>query len=399
MAKFDKVKTNAEKLGKTEAEKSEKVVIENILIENLVADEENGEDVSVTEDIENSIKENGFIGSIVVTSFGMPDGKYRIISGHRRTEAMKKLNEKAIPCQIVDYKSEEEIVMARVSMNTATRDSEKNPLLFVQRWINFDNSIGGKLKANEKVQKFAEISGLSTSHIENRIKPMTRVIPEMRNLCLAEDMGGYEIGVSSISIYATLSEDEQRDVLENIIMVAISEGCLEKLTRPMLTAIKKMYLEGVRTWAEVLERTEEKTSHGENADRDSSDSEGDFDGMNPSEDENEEEEEEETSGADSEDDSDSDNDSNSEFDSEEIKEFKNGKKLAKDVDSLTTFLSRENYSFNNDAEGQNCIANMYSLVYELIVRAQEISEDIDNGFDILMMSKKELKEMLKDMES
>ena len=47
MAKFDKVKTNAEKLGKTEAEKSEKVVIENILIENLVADEENGEDVGL----------------------------------------------------------------------------------------------------------------------------------------------------------------------------------------------------------------------------------------------------------------------------------------------------------------------------------------------------------------
>lgn len=395
MAKFDKVKTNAEKLGKTEAEKSEKVVIENILIENLVADEENGEDVSVTEDIENSIKENGFIGSIVVTSFGMPDGKYRIISGHRRTEAMKKLNEKAIPCQIVDYKSEEEIVMARVSMNTATRDSEKNPLLFVQRWINFDKSIGGKLKANEKVQKFAEISGLSTSHIENRIKPMTRVIPEMRNLCLAEDMGGYEIGVSSISIYATLNEEEQREVLNNIIMVAISEGCLDKLTRPMLTTIKKMYLEGVKTWAEVLEKTEEKISHGENANEGDSDSESGFDEMNPPENDTEEEEEE-TSGSD--DDNNNSDDSDSEFDSEEVKEFKNGKKLAKEVDSLTTFLSRENYSFNSDEDGQNCIANMYSLVYELIVRAQEISEDIDNGYDVLMLAKRELKESLKDME-
>lgn len=395
MAKFDKVKTNAEKLGKTEAEKSEKVVIENILIENLVADEENGEDVSVTEDIENSIKENGFIGSIVVTSFGMPDGKYRIISGHRRVEAMKKLGEKAIPCQIVDYKSEEEIVMARVSMNTATRDSEKNPLLFVQRWINFDKSIGGKLKANEKVQKFAEISGLSTSHIENRIKPMTRVIPEMRNLCLAEDMGGYEIGVSSISIYATLNEEEQREVLDNIIMVAISEGCLDKLTRPMLTTIKKMYLEGVKTWAEVLEKTEEKTSHGENANEGDSDSESGFDEMNPPEN-NTEEEEEETSGSD--DNNNDSDDSDSEFDSEEVKEFKNGKKLAKEVDFLTTFLSRENYSFNSDEDGQNCIANMYSLVYELIVRAQEISDNIDNGYDVLMLAKRELKESLKDME-
>lgn len=395
MAKFDKVKTNAEKLGKTEAEKSEKVVIENILIENLVADEENGEDVSVTEDIENSIKENGFIGSIVVTSFGMPDGKYRIISGHRRVEAMKKLGEKAIPCQIVDYKSEEEIVMARVSMNTATRDSEKNPLLFVQRWINFDKSIGGKLKANEKVQKFAEISGLSTSHIENRIKPMTRVIPEMRNLCLAEDMGGYEIGVSSISIYATLNEEEQREVLDNIIMVAISEGCLDKLTRPMLTTIKKMYLEGVKTWAEVLEKTEEKTSHGENANEGDSDSESGFDEMNPPEN-NTEEEEEETSGSD--DNNNDSDDSDSEFDSEEVKEFKNGKKLAKEVDFLTTFLSRENYSFNSDEDGQNCIANMYSLVYELIVRAQEISDNIDNGYDVLMLAKRELKESLKNME-
>lgn len=394
MAKFDKVKTNAEKLGKTEAEKSEKVVIENILIENLVADEENGEDVSVTEDIENSIKENGFIGSIVVTSFGMSDGKYRIISGHRRTEAMKKLNEKAIPCQIVDYKSEEEIVMARVSMNTATRDSEKNPLLFVQRWINFDKSIGGKLKANEKVQKFAEISGLSTSHIENRIKPMTRVIPEMRNLCLAEDMGGYEIGVSSISIYATLSEAEQREVLEKIIMVAISEGCLDKLTRPMLTTIKKMYLEGVKTWADVLERTEEKTSHGENASEGNSDSESGLDEMNSLENNTEEEEEEAN---DSDNNNNGSSDSDSEFDSEEVKEFKNGKKLAKEVDSLTTFLARENYSFNNDEDGQNCIANMYSLVYELIVRAQEISDNIDNGYDVLMLAKKELKESLNNL--
>lgn len=393
MAKFNKVKTNAKKLGKTEAEKREKVVIENILIENLVADEENGEDVSVTEDIENSIKENGFIGSIVVTSFEMPDGKYRIISGHRRTEAMKKLNEKAIPCQIVDYKSEEEIAMVRVSMNTATRDSEKNPLLFVQRWINFDKSIGEKIKANEKVKKFAEISGLSTSHIENRIKPMTRVIPEMRNLCLTEDMGGYEIGVSSISIYATLNEKEQREVLDNIIMVAISEGCLDKLTRPMLTTIKKMYLEGVKTWAEVLDKSEEKTSHGENANEGESDSESRFDEMNlPANDI--ETEEEETSGSD-----DNNNDSDdSEFYSEEVKEFKNGKRLAKEVDSLTTFLSRENYSFDSDEDGQKCIANMYSLAYELIVRAQEISEDIDNGYDVLMLAKRELKESLKNME-
>ena len=59
-------------------------------------------------------------------------------------------------------------------------------------------------------------------------------------------------------------------------------------------------------------------------------------------------------------------------------------------------MSRETYSFNNDEDGQTCIANMYSLAYELLVRANEISDDIDSGFDVLMKAKHEFKESLKD---
>ncbi len=89
MAKFDKAGANKSfgEVGKKAAEKATVITIQNISTENLLDNPENGEDVTVTEDLELSMQENGFTDPLEVTDFEQEAGKYMILSGHRRRQA------------------------------------------------------------------------------------------------------------------------------------------------------------------------------------------------------------------------------------------------------------------------------------------------------------------------
>ena len=82
MAKFDRAGANKSfgEVGKKAAEKATVITIQNISTENLLDNPENGEDVTVTEDLELSMQENGFTDPLEVTDFGQEAGKYMILS-------------------------------------------------------------------------------------------------------------------------------------------------------------------------------------------------------------------------------------------------------------------------------------------------------------------------------
>lgn len=384
------VKTNASEVAKTEATKGEKSVVEKILIENLVPDPNNGEDISVTVDLERSIKKNGFLDPIVVTDFGMEEGKYRIVSGHRRTEAMKKLKEIAIPCLIQHFNSEEEVASARQSFNNATRDSSKDPLMMVRRWKMFSET-HDELSEGKKVEEFAEDCGMSKQTVE-RYKALAKLISPIQQMWADET-----VGYSSIIPIATLEADNQNEVY-NIMVMALKEN-EDILTRPNVKAIVDAYKKGTKTWEEIKETVFQPISHGENKNEE----EADEIGMNPPT----EEAEESDSNTDTEneeaennsDDSNSDTENENEYDgvdTDEAKAFKKAKELSKTVDKLKDIAEREIYHFQNDDDGKTCIANMLDLASTLLVRAQEISEDVDGGYDTFMQAKHNFYEELKN---
>lgn len=370
------VKSNAGEVAKTEAMKSEKMLVENILIENLIPDPNNGEDVSVTSDLEYSITQNGFNDPIVVTTFGMEEGKYRIVSGHRRTEAMKKLNKTAIPCFIRDFSSEKEVAEAREAFNLATRDSAKDPFLYERRWEKFlmehtDEKIG-KVK-----EKFAEISGLSNTAV-NRLQTAIKLVQPIRSM-VADEI----VGKSSCEPIAPLEDNKQMEIYN--IMVEANEDIDGVLTRPNVKTIVEEYKKGKTTWAEIkgvlfpMSKAENKEefSHGEEREE----SHEDFDEMNPpvhEEDYENEDNYSEDGTADELDNSDSESLSETGVDEEEVAELRTGKKVMKLIDSLCSVLNKEFYDFGGEDETSKAIESMFNLANELVCRAEEKVGEINS---------------------
>ena len=101
------------------------------------------------ETLKESIKELGLFFPILVRT--SDNGKYTIISGHRRFAAWTKLhnNKQPIKCIIVDaakFKTDAD-VKNYVLMANAQRDSSKDPLLLVKRYKEHEKYLENVLKS------------------------------------------------------------------------------------------------------------------------------------------------------------------------------------------------------------------------------------------------------------
>jgi Predicted transcriptional regulators len=191
----------------------------------------NGEDISYTEDIENSINELGFTDPIEVTDFKMPEGKYMIVSGHRRRAAGVKCGMDLFPCIIKSFDSEDS-VQNYVLLANSHRDSAKDPLLFCNRFkmheqhlknINFQGSVR---------EEIAKRLGISVRQAD-RYNQMNKIIPPVWDL-VREEL----VGMSSVLPMADLSPEEQNEVFE-ILKKYIDDGT--ELTREKVNYIIKDY--------------------------------------------------------------------------------------------------------------------------------------------------------------
>lgn len=187
----------------------------------------NGEDMSYTADIENSINELGFTDPIEVTDYKMPAGQYMILSGHRRRAAGVKCGMDLFPCIIKAFENESD-VKNYVLLANSQRDSAKDPLLYCRRYklheqhlkaINFKGSIR---------EEIAKRLGMSIQQAD-RYNQMNRIIPPVWDL-VRDDI----VGMSSVLSMAVLNEEEQADIFEQF-KVLIADGV--ELTRGKVKAI------------------------------------------------------------------------------------------------------------------------------------------------------------------
>lgn len=243
MSKFAKAKS-ANVFGavaKVEQEKAQVIALQNISTENLINNPKNGEDITMTSDLEESMKQNGFTDPLEVTDYGMENGKYMILSGHRRRAAGIKVGITVFPCVVRHFTSEREVQNYTLMAN-AQRDSAKDPCLFCTRYkmhedylrsINFSGSIR---------EEVAKRLGISVQQAD-RYNSMNKVILPYWDLVRAE-----KVGMSSVVPLAAHKPDEQMEIYE-IIQDAIKKDV--SLTRDTVKKIVDGYRDGKKTWAEI----------------------------------------------------------------------------------------------------------------------------------------------------
>lgn len=210
---------------------------------------DNNEDVSNIEDLVTSMKENGFTDPIEVTNYGCADGRYMILSGHRRYAAWNSLHngKQPIKCIIVDaakFKSDAD-VKNYVLMANSQRDSAKDPLLMVKRYREHEKYLDSIDFKGSKRQEIANRLGVSEAQAD-RYRNVGRCIPEIQSLVYDE-----KLGMSTVDPVAPMTESEQKK-LYTIIVDALEDHDMKGvITRPQMTKIIKYFKMEMWTWASI----------------------------------------------------------------------------------------------------------------------------------------------------
>jgi hypothetical protein len=230
---------------KVEQEKAQVVALQNISNDNLIDNPKNGEDISFTADLEESMKQNGFTDPMEVTDFGMESGKYMILSGHRRRQAGIKVfgKEFFFPC-IVRHFDNAEQVQNYTLMANAQRDSAKDPCLFCARYKlheEYLESIGFRGSKREEIAKRLGISAQQADRYNN----MNKIILPVWDMVRAEI-----VGISSVQPMAKHTKEEQL-VIYNIMQSAVDKGV--NLSRDTVKKIVDGFREGKTTWEEIAD--------------------------------------------------------------------------------------------------------------------------------------------------
>lgn len=230
---------------KVEQEKAQVVALQNISNDNLIDNPKNGEDISFTADLEESMKQNGFTDPMEVTDFGMESGKYMILSGHRRRQAGIKVfgKEFFFPC-IVRHFDNAEQVQNYTLMANAQRDSAKDPCLFCARYKlheEYLESIGFKGSKREEIAKRLGISAQQADRYNN----MNKIILPVWDMVRAEI-----VGISSVQPMAKHTKEEQL-VIYNIMQSAVDKGV--NLSRDTVKKIVDGFRDGKTTWEEIAD--------------------------------------------------------------------------------------------------------------------------------------------------
>lgn len=230
-------------VAKASEEKANVIQVKMISDDNLVNYPRNNEDVSNTEDLELSMKQNGFTDPIEVTTFGMEEGKYLIVSGHRRRVAGNKVKITTFPCIVKTFKNEAD-VYNYVLLANSQRDSSKDPLLYCKRYKMHEEYLKESGFKGSVREEIAKRLGISTQQAD-RYNQFNKVILPVWDM-VRED----KVGMSSVLPMVQYTTEQQEEI------VAIFEDCLvngENLTRETCKKLIDGYKDGKRSYLEIMQ--------------------------------------------------------------------------------------------------------------------------------------------------
>ena len=228
MAKKLKTDGVAQKIGiindASKQDKKEEEVTNFIPIDSIVFNQDNifnldDSDESIQELAEN-IKEHGLLHNIVVVE--TEPNKYLLISGERRTKAMKYLGEKTIKATIKHNASELEVLKMLFFANSETREytiEEKVQIIkgFTEKLKRFENT-----SEKESAQKFKQYVAQAFNINERQAYKLISISNELIEP-LKASLFADVIGINTAASLAQLPEEYQKYSVE-IIDTASKNG-------------------------------------------------------------------------------------------------------------------------------------------------------------------------------
>ena len=195
-----------------------------------------------------SIKENGVLVPALVRP--KSNGRYEMVSGHRRKFASQLANKETIPCIVRDL-SDDEAIIIMVDSNLQREEILPSEKAFAykmklealshqgKRTDLTSDQLGEKLKNKYSVEQIADEVGDSKSQIQRFIR-LTELIPELLDL-----VDEKQIALSPAVELSFLNDEQQYAVLDCI------ECNVATPSHAQAIRLKKLSQEGILTTDEI----------------------------------------------------------------------------------------------------------------------------------------------------
>ena len=225
----DKTDTIVEAKAETVTPKAKSLIIK---LEDLVPFKDHPYKVIENEsmiELTESISVHGILNPLLVRPLESEDGKYEIISGHRRFFAAQKLGTRKVPCTVhfidrdaatvmmVDSNCQrtellpsEKAFAYKMKMDAMSRQGKRTDLEQTETCDSTSRPVGAKLRDNRTDEKLAENSEDSARQISRYIR-LTYLVPELLQYV---DEG--KIGMRPAVEMSYLDEEVQRDIVDRI---------------------------------------------------------------------------------------------------------------------------------------------------------------------------------------
>ena len=192
---------------------SAEFVVRDIEVEKIVPSAKNFFKVDDIEDLAEDIRENGLSHNLLVRPFG--DGKFEIISGERRFEALKVLGRTKVPCKVEEDLKENDIdtEIKLINTNAKTRqlsDLEKAEVI-KRLGILYRSKKSEGIKIKGRIRdNIASDLGISGIKVE-RLNKLNKLIPGLK-----EALGRNKISVSAVEQFSGMDTQTQKVMLSLI---------------------------------------------------------------------------------------------------------------------------------------------------------------------------------------
>lgn len=186
--------------------------IQELDINSLVPSQNNFYGIREIEELADSIRESGLMHNLVVRRLN--DGKYEIISGERRYNALKTLNYEKVPCQVRNDLSDLDAELMLIQANAAQREltpTEKMEGIKRLEYIYRQKRDSGERlqgKTRDLIGKDLGLSGVQVG----RYKKVDKDLIEP----LKQKLDNEEITLTQAHTLSSLTKDEQKIIHEEI---------------------------------------------------------------------------------------------------------------------------------------------------------------------------------------
>ena len=188
--------------------------IKNINIDLLVPSEENIPPLTKMDELIEDIEEHGLYHNLLVKE--NEEGKYKIISGHRRYKALLELGIKDVPCKIIDKNIPDvDVQIMMIQANITTRDEDE--VTKRKQIVRLEELLKQKKKNGEKIKgkirdRVGEVFNINGSQVQKYTQVDKKLIPELQEL-----LDTKQITLSKAYNFSSYSEEQQLEIYNLII--------------------------------------------------------------------------------------------------------------------------------------------------------------------------------------